>query len=201
MSLVTKPLENILGIIFRGVRVDVCINRPPNISACNHHNVMLFRHIYQNVLFLQKDYNETAFESRNSHIYHLISISVIMLLIEIVLKMSYIAKSCSFAYQYTLNCKNNYRRDYLVTQNLFQWNPYVNKCTCRRLNHKVMLITSRDIAVSTFWRPSWTPSWITEKAPAGITGTFSMLLLMVLGRYPEKFSLGILFPPSAWLQV
>ena len=32
-----------------------------------------------------------------------------------------------------------------------------------------------------------------EKAPAGITGSFSMLFLMVFGRYPEKFSLGIFF--------
>ena len=102
MSLVTKPLENIFGIIFRGVRVDVCINRLPNISACNHHNVMLF---ISKCSFLQKDYNETAFESRNSHIYHLFTISVIMLMIEIVFKMSNISKSCSFAYQYTLNCK------------------------------------------------------------------------------------------------
>ena len=85
-------------------------------------------------------------------------------------------------------------RDYLVTQNLFQWYLYDNKCTCRHLNHQVMLITSGDIAVSTFWRPSWTPSWIMEKAPAGITGNFSMLFLMVFGRYPEKFSLGIFCP-------
>ena len=51
------------------------------------------------------------------------------------------------------------------------------------------------IAVLTFWRPSWTPSWILEKAPAGITGSFSMLFLMVFGRFPEKFSLGIFFSP------
>ena len=36
-------------------------------------------------------------ESRNSHIYHLFSISD-MLVIEIVFKMSYISKSCYFAY-------------------------------------------------------------------------------------------------------
>ena len=51
------------------------------------------------------------------------------------------------------------------------------------------------IVVLTLWRPSWTPSWILEKAPAGITG-FSMLFLMVFGRFPEKFSLGIFFSPS-----
>ena len=56
-----------------------------------------------------------------------------------------------------------------------------------------MLITRGDIAVWTFCRPSWPPSWIMEKAPAGITGSFSMLFLMVLGRFPEKFSFGI-FP-------
>ena len=102
MSLVTKPLENIVGIIFRGVRVDVCINRPPNISACNHHTVMLF---ISKCSFLQKDYNETGFESRNSHIYHLFSISDIMLMIKIVFEISYLSNSCSFAYQYALNCK------------------------------------------------------------------------------------------------
>ena len=32
-----------------------------------------------------------------------------------------------------------------------------------------------------------------EKAPAEITGSFSMLFLMVLGRFPEKFSFGIYF--------
>ena len=52
------------------------------------------------------------------------------------------------------------------------------------------------IVVLTLWRPSWTPSWILEKAPAGITGSFSMLFLMVFGRFPEKFSLGIFFSPS-----
>ena len=50
------------------------------------------------------------------------------------------------------------------------------------------------LGVLTFWRPSWTPSWIMEKAPAGITGSFSMLFLMVFGRFPEKFSFGIFFP-------
>ena len=34
-----------------------------------------------------------------------------------------------------------------------------------------------------------------EKAPAGITGSFSMLFLMVFGRFPEKFSFGIYFSP------
>ena len=33
-----------------------------------------------------------------------------------------------------------------------------------------------------------------EKAPAGFTGSFSMLFLMVFGRFPEKFILGILLP-------
>ena len=51
------------------------------------------------------------------------------------------------------------------------------------------------IAMLTFWRPSWTPSWILKKAPAGITGSFSMIFLMVFGRFPEKFSLGIFFSP------
>ena len=46
-----------------------------------------------------------------------------------------------------LKLQINYRRDYLVTQNLFQRNPYGDKCTCRHLNHQVMLITSGDIAV------------------------------------------------------
>ena len=41
----------------------------------------------------------------------------------------------------------SYRRDYLETQNLFQRNPYGDKCTCRHFNHQVMLITSGDIAV------------------------------------------------------
>ena len=35
-----------------------------------------------------------------------------------------------------------------------------------------------------------------EKAPAGITGSFNMLFLMVFTRFPEKFSLGIFFSPS-----
>ena len=35
-----------------------------------------------------------------------------------------------------------------------------------------------------------------EKAPAGIMGSFSMLFLMVFGRFPEKFSFGIFFSPS-----
>ena len=38
---------------------------------------------------LQKDYDEAGFETRNSHIYHLFSISD-MLMIEIVFKMSHI---------------------------------------------------------------------------------------------------------------
>ena len=71
-----KPLENIFGIICRGVRVDVCINRRPSISACNQHNFMMF---ISKCSFLQKDYNETGFESRNSHIYHLFSISDILM--------------------------------------------------------------------------------------------------------------------------
>ena len=54
---------------------------------------------------LQKENNETGFESRNNHIYNLFSISDIMSMIEIVFKMSYISKSCFFAYQYTLNCQ------------------------------------------------------------------------------------------------
>ena len=58
----------------------------------------------QNVLFLQKEYNETVFESRNSHIYLLFLISD-MVVIEIVFKKSYIPKFCYFAYRYTLNCK------------------------------------------------------------------------------------------------
>ena len=33
-----------------------------------------------------------------------------------------------------------------------------------------------------------------EKAPAGITVSFSMFFLRVFGRYPEKFSLGIFSP-------
>ena len=36
---------------------------------------------------------------------------------------------------------------------------------------------------------------------AGITGSFNMLFLVVLGRFPEKFSFGISPPPSALLQV
>ena len=90
----TKPLENIFGIIFRVVRVDVCINRRPSISARNQHNFMMF---ISKCSFLQNDYNEKGFESRNSHIYHLFSISD-MLMIEIVFKMLYVSKSCYFAY-------------------------------------------------------------------------------------------------------
>ena len=56
------------------------------------------------MFFLQKDYNETGFELRNSSIYHLFSISN-MLMIEIVFKMSYISNFGYFAYLYTLNCK------------------------------------------------------------------------------------------------
>ena len=33
-----------------------------------------------------------------------------------------------------------------------------------------------------------------EKAPTGITKSFSMLFLIELGGFPEKFSLGIFFP-------
>ena len=90
----TKPLENIFGIIFWGVRVDACINRRPRTSACNQHNFTMF---ILKCSFFQNDYNETGFESRNSHIYHLFSISD-MLMIEIVFKMSYISKSGYFAY-------------------------------------------------------------------------------------------------------
>ena len=50
---------------------------------------------------LQKDYNETGFESQSNHIYHLFAIYDIMLMIEIVFKMSYISKACFFFYQYT----------------------------------------------------------------------------------------------------
>ena len=74
-------------MVYRYVfRVDVCINRPPNISACNQHNLIVF---ISKCSLLQKDYNETGFESRNSHIYHLFLIYD-MLMIEIVFKMSHI---------------------------------------------------------------------------------------------------------------
>ena len=76
---------------------------------------------------------------------------------------------------------------------MIQRNPYGDKCKCRHLNHQVMLITSGDMEFRTFRRPSWTPSGIMEKAPAGITGIFSMLFLMVFGRFPKKISFGI-FP-------
>ena len=33
-----------------------------------------------------------------------------------------------------------------------------------------------------------------EKAPAGITGSFNMLFVMVFRRFPEKFSFGIFSP-------
>ena len=33
-----------------------------------------------------------------------------------------------------------------------------------------------------------------EKAPAGITGSFNVLFLMVLGRFPERFSFVHIFP-------
>ena len=46
-----------------------------------------------------------------------------------------------------LKLQITYRRDYLVTQNLFQRNPYSDKWTCRHLNHEVILITSGDMAV------------------------------------------------------
>ena len=49
------------------------------------------------------------------------------------------------------------------------------------------------LGVLPFWRPSWAPSWIMENVPAGITGSFSMLFVMVFRRFPEKFSLGIFF--------
>ena len=74
--------------------MDVCINRRPSISACNQHNFMMF---ISKCSFSQKDYNETGFESRNSHIYHLFSISD-MVMIEIVFEMPYISKSYYFAY-------------------------------------------------------------------------------------------------------
>ena len=84
---------------FRGVRVDVCIHRPPNISACNQHNFKIF---ISKCSLLQNDYNEEGFQSRNSQLYNLFFISH-MLMIEIVFKISHILKSCYFAYQYTLN--------------------------------------------------------------------------------------------------
>ena len=76
--------------------MDVCINRRPSIPTCrpNQHNFTMF---ISKCSFLQNDYNETGFESRNSHIYNLFSISD-MLMIEIVFKMSYISKSYYFAY-------------------------------------------------------------------------------------------------------
>ena len=58
----------------------MCINRRPSISASNQHNIMMF---ISKCTFLQNDYNETGFESRNSHMYYLFSISD-MLMIEIV---------------------------------------------------------------------------------------------------------------------
>ena len=56
-----KPLKNIFGrpIICRGVRVDVCINRRPSISACNQHNFMMF---ISKCSFLQKDYKALSHE-------------------------------------------------------------------------------------------------------------------------------------------
>ena len=35
-----------------------------------------------------------------------------------------------------------------------------------------------------------------EKAPPRITESFSMLFLIVFGRFPEQFSFGIFFSPS-----
>ena len=187
----TKPLENSFGIIFRGVR---CLH----ISPCNQHNFMMF---ISKCSSLQNDHNETGFKSRNSHIYIIYFQFPIYVNDWNSIKNVIHIKILLYRLSIYLRLQINYRRDHLVTQNLFRWNPYDNKCTCRPLNHKVMLITSRDIAVSTFWWPSWTPSWILENAPAGITGSFSMLFLMVFGRYPEKFSMGIFFSPSACLLV
>ena len=79
--------------------------------------------------------------------YAFFNLCYIMLIIEIIFKMSQISKSCYFLYQYTLKLQINERLDFLVTQNLIHCNPYGNKCTCGDLSHKVMLITSRDIAV------------------------------------------------------
>ena len=38
-----------------------------------------------------------------------------------------------------------------------------------------------------------------EEAPAEITGSFSMLFLMVLGRFPEEFSFSISPPPFSMI--
>ena len=82
----------------------------------------------------------------------------------------------------------------ILNQHLFHCNPYGNKCASRHLNQKVMFNTSRDIAFLTLLGPSWSPSWIIKKPPAEITGSFSMLFLMVFGRFPEKIQHSHIFP-------
>ena len=86
--------------------------------------------------------------------------------------------------------------EYLAIQNMFYCIPYPNKCVCSHQNCEATLILSGDITVLRFWRPSWTPSWILERAPVGFTGILGMLFLVVLGMFPEKFSFGICFAPS-----
>jgi len=86
--------------------------------------------------------------------------------------------------------------EYLVIQSMFYCIPYPNKCVCSRQNCEATSILSGDITVSRFWRPSWTPSWILERAPVGFTGILCMLFLVVLRMFPEKFSFGICFAPS-----
>ena len=91
--------------------------------------------------------------------------------------------------------------EYLVIQNMFYCIPYPNKCVCSYQNCEAMSILSGDITVLRFWRPSWTPSLILERAPVGFTGSLDMLFLMVLGMFPEKFSFGLCFAPSEWYHI
>ena len=81
--------------------------------CCNVIQFLVANKCYYNIIvnqrwvkryFFPKGLNETGFEPRDSHIYYLFSISV-MLMIEMILKMSHISKSCYFPYQYTLSCK------------------------------------------------------------------------------------------------
>jgi len=86
--------------------------------------------------------------------------------------------------------------EYLVIQSMFYCIPYPNKCVCSHQNCEATSILSGDITVLRFRRPSWTPSWILERAPVGFTGILCMFFLVVLGMFPEKFSFGICFAPS-----
>ena len=65
--------------------------------------------------------------------------------------------------------------------------------TCKSMGRVLCVVRRYILGVLTFWRSSWTPSWIMEKAPAGIMGSFSMLFAWYLEGFLKNSALAYFF--------